>query len=102
MEPSSKVADVDESIQVMHVDPVGGTQSPKQKSTWTRLRRMEIRPGEFLKKGAKSMLGKRMSSSKESSQAKVEQHVEVKMVKSSGDSNVEETAGVSMHPCRAQ
>ena len=63
---------------------------------------MEIRPGEFLKEGAKSMLGKRMSSSKKSSQAEVEQHVEVKRVKSSGDSNVEEMAGVSMHPCRAQ
>ena len=41
--------------------------------------------GEFLKEGVKSVLGKRMSSSEESSQVEVEQCVEVKMVKSSGD-----------------
>ena len=42
-------------------------------------------PGEFLKEGVKSVLGKRMSSSEESSQAEVEQRVEVKRVKNSGD-----------------
>nr|XP_023904552.1 uncharacterized protein LOC112016268 [Quercus suber] len=102
VEQSSKVDDVAESMQELPVDPVGGSQSPKKKPTWARLRRMEIGPVELFKEGAKSVLGKRMSSSEEPSQVEVEQSVEVKRVKSGGDSNSEETAGVSMHPCRAQ
>ena len=57
---------------------------------------------EFLKEGAKSVLGKRNTSCEESSTVGATQHIVVKTVKSSGDSNLDETAEVPMHPCRAQ
>lgn len=35
-----------------------GPQSLKPKPTWTKLKRMEIRPVEFIKEGTKFVLGK--------------------------------------------
>ncbi|KAK7850422.1 uncharacterized protein CFP56_000993 [Quercus suber] len=96
------VVEVDDSMHGLPMDLGCGPQSPKQKATWTRLKRMEIGPVEFFKEGAKSVLGKRINIDTESSAVHAEQHAVVKRVKSSGDSNSEETAGVPMHPCRTQ
>ena len=93
------VVDVDDSMHVLPVDSGCGLQSPKQKASWSRLRRMEIGPVKFFKEGAKSVLGKRNTSCEESSTIGVAQHIVVKRVKSSGDSNLDETAGVPTYPC---
>lgn len=48
---------------------------------------MEIGPVEFIKEGAKSVLGKKGTSKKESNTARDVQHAMVEQVKSSSDSN---------------
>lgn len=63
---------------------------------------MKIGPMEFIKEGAKVVLGKRVTSREESNTVGDEQHAVIKWVKSSTNSNLEETAGVPMHHCRAQ
>ena len=92
----------EEQMHVARVDFGIGPHSPKTKATWTRLRRMDIRPVELIKEGAKSVLGKRSTHREETSQNGEEQIEVVKRGRSNVDLNSKESAGVPMHPCRSQ
>ena len=62
---------------------------------------MEVGYREFNKEEAKSVLGKRSTNREGNNQVEDEQVEVVKRGKSSIESNLEESAGVLMHPCRS-
>ena len=83
---------------MVSVDIGNGPQSPNTKATLTRLRRKVTEPQE-VNKETKPVLGKRSTNRDGSNQVKGEHVERVKRGKRSVKYNLEELAGVLMHPC---
>ena len=76
-------------------------QGLEKQRTWNRLARMDYRPVELLKEGAKSILGKRINHVQQlGSLDSIDEQVG-KRVKTGDVSQSIELAGVSEHPCQA-
>jgi len=93
---------VEDPMHMMVAESADGPQGPKARPKWTRLTSLEYGYVELIKEGAKSILGKRMKGKEESNLDRDKQDRMVKRGKISDDSNQDETAGVPVHPCRAQ
>ena len=79
-----------------------GSQKLVKQSRWSRLTRMDLRPVDLFKEGAKSILGKRSNQCiQQDLFDKGDEQVE-KKAKSKEGSEIFEAAGVLQHPCREQ
>ena len=99
--PNSSVdegTDLVQSLQPEHVERAGLSELKKQ-PTWTRLVRMDVRPMEIIKEGARSILGKRNMLAMVADGEAEDTMSTGKRGKIGEDLHMLEAAGVLNHPC---